>query len=245
MFKAVKQSKAPQQIIHQIRSSILEGTLKSNDKLASEIELMEKFGVSKSTLREALRALEYLGLIEIRKGVNGGAFVVEVDMEITKEHLTNFLHFKNISVNHLSEIRKILEPYAAHIAAEKMSEEDLGRLEDHIESCTKALLVGDSEALRKYEIMFHRTIAHASQNPILILIIDFIENILDDVKKILKPGVDFSEKVIKSHKRIYKALSEKNSEMASREMLKDVSSVEKELAKLKFDKNINILLNHK
>ncbi|MBW1800337.1 MAG: FadR family transcriptional regulator [Deltaproteobacteria bacterium] len=232
MFQTVRQNKAPQQIIHQIRSSILEGQLKPGDKLASESELMTEFAVSKSTLREALRALEYLGLIEIRKGANGGAFVAEVDMEITKESLANFLHFKNLSVQHISAIRKNLEPYAARVAAETISPEDLDRLKDLLEVCRNALSKGDSTSLRKNEVQFHRIIANATHNPILILILDFIENLLEDVKRILKPDMAFSKRVIESHERIYGALKKRDPERASREMLVDVLNVEKGLARL-------------
>ena len=237
MFKTVRQSKAPQQIIQQIRSSILEGQLQPGNRLASETELMVEFGVSKSTLREALRALEYLGLIEIRKGAHGGAFVAEVDMEITKESLVNFLHFKNISVQQISAIRKNLEPYAARVAAQTISAEDLEKLKHLNELCRRALSKGDTTALRKNEVRFHRTIAKSTQNPILILILDFIENLLEDVKKILKPEVEFSRSVVESHERIYQALNERDPEKASQEMFKDVLKVEAGLAQLSAEQN--------
>jgi GntR family transcriptional repressor for pyruvate dehydrogenase complex len=73
MFKtASKSEKVSDKIIHQIRNAILSGQLMPGDKLASEKELMEQFEVSKATMREALRVLEVLGLIEIRKGTAGG-----------------------------------------------------------------------------------------------------------------------------------------------------------------------------
>ena len=117
MFNAVGFNKASQQIISQIRGLILEGKLSPGDRLPSENALTAQFQVSKQTLREALRALEYMGLIEIKKGVTGGAYVVEVDPGVAKEILTNFLFFKNLTIRNLSEIRKIIEPYAAGVAA--------------------------------------------------------------------------------------------------------------------------------
>lgn len=68
MFEIIQESKALHQIIQKIRAAIFEGKLKPGNKLAAETDLMKQFGVSKATLREALRALEYLGLIEMRKG---------------------------------------------------------------------------------------------------------------------------------------------------------------------------------
>jgi GntR family transcriptional repressor for pyruvate dehydrogenase complex len=240
MFKTIQQNKAPRQIIQQIRAAILEGELKPGNRLAAETELMRQFGVSKSTLREALRALEYLGLIEIRKGANGGAFVAEVDMQITMESLANFLHFRSLSIHHITLIRRNLEPCAAQIAAEAMSEEDLEQLKRLIEVSKSALGRGDIGTLRKSEIQFHRTIASASQNPILILILDFIENLLEDVKRILKPDLAFSKAVIESHKRICRALQRRDGEMASQEMLRDVLNVEKGLAALSSSKGKSV-----
>ena len=78
MFKSVRHTNVAQQVIDQIRDAILKGKLRPGDKLPTEMELVQRFEVSKQVLREALRALQYLGLIQIRKGINGGAFVAEV-----------------------------------------------------------------------------------------------------------------------------------------------------------------------
>jgi len=232
MLKSVKKSNAPQQIIQQIRNAILEGKLKPGARLASETELMETFAVSKATLREALRALEYLGLIEIRKGASGGVFLVEVDMEITKESLMNFLHFKNISIHHISDIRRSLESYAVRVAAEKISDEDLAELRNIVSICRDALQDSNMALLTENEVKFHRIIANATRNPLLILILDFVENLLEDLKKILRPNILFSQQVTESHERIYQALLSRDPEKAAEEMIKDITQVEKGLAML-------------
>ena len=77
MFKPINSRKATQLIIKQIRSAILRGKIAPGEKLPSSSELTDEFGVSKATLREALRALEYLGLIDIRKGAKGGSMPVK------------------------------------------------------------------------------------------------------------------------------------------------------------------------
>lgn len=236
MFDAVRHRKAPQQIIHQVRTAILEGKLHPGDKLPSEQELTEHFGVSRQTLREAMRSLESLGLLDIRAGANGGAFVCEVDMETTRSSLANFLHFKNVSIQHISEIRKVLEPYAAGVAARNMSDKDIKRLKSLQDACRKALTRGDTAELRKNEIRFHRAIANCTGNPVLIFILDFIENLLEDVKNILQPDETFSREVVDSHQRIWEALKKRDAELAANEMLRDVSQVETALARLAEDK---------
>lgn len=232
MFETVRHRKAPQQIINQVRTAILEGKLKPGDRLPTEPELTAHFDVSRQTLREAMRALEYLGLLEIRAGAGGGAFVSEVDMDTTKASLVNFLHFKELSIEHLSEIRKVLEPWAARLAAERMSDEEMGRLAEINQACRRALDDGDTETLRTQEILFHRTIANASRNPILILILDFIENMLEDIKIILKPDHDFSSGVVTAHQRVEAALQDRDPDRAAEEMLRDVSKVEEGLNRL-------------
>ncbi|MGZ3604574.1 MAG: FadR/GntR family transcriptional regulator, partial [Thermodesulfobacteriota bacterium] len=130
MFDSVKSNKVSQHITEQIRNAIFDGRLKPGDKLPSEKELTERFKVSKVTLREALRSLEVLGFLEIRKGVSGGAFVTEVDMTKARDSFTNFLLFKNLSLKDLSEVRLLLEPYIAEKATLSITKEDLHRLEE-------------------------------------------------------------------------------------------------------------------
>ena len=137
-----------------------------------------------------------------------------------------------LSLALLGILEVVRSQYAARVAAETISSEDLDKLKSILVVCRNALSKGDSTSLRKNEILFHRIIANATQNPILILILDFIENLLEDVKRILKPDMAFSKRVIESHERIYEALNKRDPVLASREMLEDVLNVEKGLAGL-------------
>lgn len=229
MFDSVKTNKASQHIIDQIRNAIFEGRLKPGDKLPSERELTEKFKVSKATLREALRSLEVLGFLEIRKGVSGGSFVTEVDMTKARDSFTNFLLFKNLSLKDLSEVRLLLEPYIVEKATHAINKEDLGRLEKLIKDSEHAIKNGIAFESRKDEIEFHRIIASITGNPILMFILDFVENLLIDTKAILKPGREFSNKVLKAHKRIYSGLLERNVKKVHEEMVKHIREVERDL----------------
>lgn len=107
--------------------------------------------------------------------------------------------------------------------------------------CRSALCRKDSATLRKNEINFHRTIANVTQNLILILILDFIENLLEDVKRILKPDIEFSRGVVEAHEQVYQTLVARDTDGASSEMLADVLRVEAGLAKL--SEKVNIKLN--
>jgi GntR family transcriptional repressor for pyruvate dehydrogenase complex len=191
MFKSVKSKKVSEHIIEQIRRAIFEGKLKPGDKLSPEKDLMKTFHVSKATLREALRSLEILGFLEIRKGASGGAFVTEVDMKTARDSFTNFLLFKNLSLKNLAEVRLILESYIAEKAALGITEEDLRRLENLNKECEYVTQHDTPIESRKNEIEYHRIIGSVSGNPILMFILDFVENLLIDTKEILQPGKEF------------------------------------------------------
>jgi len=235
MFKTATARTITEKIISQIRTAILAGKLKPGDILPPEKELVDQFGVSKQTLRESLRALEHMGLIDVRKGIGGGAHIVEVDMQVTKQNLVNFLYFKDLTIENVSELRKLLEPHAAANAARQISTEDLQKLEQLNDVARRNLSKKYLQEMSRNEINFHRLIAHTTNNPILILMLDFVEDLLEDFKKVLKPDLTFSKSVLDAHDKIYDAICDGAPDRASQEMYRHVSEVETHLALLKED----------
>lgn len=233
MFESARQNKTTDVIIERIRAAILEGKLKPGDRLPSEKELGEQFKVSRQTLRESMRALEHLGLIIMRKGNGGGAFIVEVEKQVATQNLANYLYFKNLTIENLSELRRMMEPHAAACAARNISTEDLKRLKEINAATRKNFDLQDWDEVTSNEIEFHLLIASQTDNPILILMLDFVETLLEDFKNILKPDQQFREAVLISHEEIYDAISRGDSDLASKIMLEHVEKVEKHLAKLK------------
>ena len=175
MFETARQSKTTEIIIDQIRTAILEGRLSPGDRLPPEKQLGEQFQVSKQTLRESMRALEHMGLIDVRKGIGGGAFIVEVDQQVATQNLANYLYFKNLTIENLSEFRRIMEPYAAARAAEQIPEADLDELKRLNDATRDNLQAKNWDRVSRDEIAFHRLIARQTENPILILMLDFVE----------------------------------------------------------------------
>jgi GntR family transcriptional repressor for pyruvate dehydrogenase complex len=232
MFKEVRQSKVTQKIFSQIRTAILEGKLQPGDKLPSEKELVEQFQVSKQTLRESLRALEHMGLIDVRKGIGGGAFIVEVNIEIAKESLANYLYFKNLTIDNLSEFRLLIEPAAARMAAQNISNDELRALDLLNQSARQNLRMNRIRDAARDEFNFHLFIADLTKNPILILCLDFVESMLDDFKSVLKPDRAFFETVLDAHDRIYMAIKDRNAALAQAEMLAHVEAVGDHLREL-------------
>ncbi len=229
MFAQVRRDKISISIIEQIRSNIVDGRFKPGDRLPSEKEMTGQFGVSKHTLREALRALESMGLLEIRKGAGGGPVVVEVDQGNLNNQLMSFFSFKNVSIGDLSQVRRLLEPYLARMAAQNMQPEDVDRLHELNRKCASVLKRGRSIVGGRDEIDFHVVLARASGNPVLETFLDFVNSYLAKLKLEHKPGIAFSKKVLDSHRKITRAIEQKDGDLAAELMLRHVIAVEEDL----------------
>ena len=155
--------------------------------------------------------------------------MTEVDMTKARDSFTNFLLFKNLSLRDLSEVRLLLEPYIAGKATPAITQEDLHRLGKLIKDSERAIKNDVGFESQKDEIEFHRIIASVTGNPILMFILDFVENLLIDTKEILSPGKEFSRKVLRAHKRIYNGLLERNVKKVHEEMVRHIREVEKDL----------------
>jgi GntR family transcriptional repressor for pyruvate dehydrogenase complex len=228
MFKAaLKSQKVSQHVIDQIRGAILSGKLKPGDKVASERELIDQFLISKGSMREALRVLEGTGLIQLKKGMGGGVFVAEVDMNTTVNNLANFLHFKNVSIRHITTLRYLLEPHLAQIAATEIGKSDIRILETITDQELNSPLDEHPKG-----VGFHYHVARFSENPLFILLMDFIEGLLADLKVKLKPGPDFYQQVAQDHYRIINCFRNRDGVGAGKEMMNHVLHVGTHLAKL-------------
>lgn len=233
MFEPARQNKTTDIIIDRIRTAILEGKLRPGDRLPPEKELGEQFNVSKQTMRESLRALEYMGLITLRKGAGGGAFIVEVEKGVAVGNLANYLYFKNLTIENLSECRRIMEPYAAARAAERISDTDLADLERLNHATRNNLKAQKWDQVSRDEIAFHRLIARQTHNPVLVLMLDFVETLLEDFKQILNPDSAFMLSVLEAHETIHAAVAAGDAQLASDRMLAHVIDVETHLSRLK------------
>jgi GntR family transcriptional regulator, transcriptional repressor for pyruvate dehydrogenase complex len=232
MFSDVTQNKISIHIIHQIRDAIMSGKLQRGDRLPAEKELIQQFGVSKHTLREALRALEAMGFLEIRKGAGGGPVVSEVDMETTRASIAGFLHFKVVSVENLSEVRKMIEPHLARAAARNLSSEHVERLASLNLGCRRTLDRGESLVGAREEIDFHILLAEVTGNPVLMLILDFVNRLLTEAKADLQPDLVFCEQVLKAHERIYEAIRDHRPDDAADAMYRHICDVEEALKRM-------------
>ncbi len=170
--------------------------------------------------------------------------MTEVDTKKARDCFINFLHFKNLSLKDLSEVRLILEPYITEKAALSITEEDLKRIEKLNKECEYLLKKNIPIESRKNEIEYHRIIGSVSGNPILIFILNSVKNLLIDTKKVLQPGKEFSQKVLNAYKRVYKTLLERDPQKARAELIKHVREVWDDFIALQKERcieNLNLL----
>ena len=116
-FEPIKQSKATDEVLAQLKESILRGAFKEGDKLPSERELTSLFNVSRGVVREAIRGLQVSGYVEIRQGPLGGAFVKEISMGLFDTGFTDLFFANKLTIAEILDVRQYIEPEIARLAA--------------------------------------------------------------------------------------------------------------------------------
>jgi len=134
VFKPIKQSRLSGEVAEQLKQSILSSNFKAGDKLPSERDLAEQFQVSRIAIREALRFLENTGFVSTRQGVTGGTFVTDLTFEHLSNAFVDLFLAEKISVPELVQVRLLIEPEIARLAAEHIDQKHARLLEEAIEA---------------------------------------------------------------------------------------------------------------
>jgi len=166
-------------ITQTLKEAILEGRLKPGDKLPTEEQIASQFKVSKVAVREALREMETQGLILKQRGLFGGSYVAEPDLDKIGESVIRCYQFGALSLEALAEFRQILEPALIELAAGRRTEEDLHDLGESIEGCEAALKRGTPD-LEK-QVAFHVLIARACHNPLIVAVMEAVAKVFEDI----------------------------------------------------------------
>ncbi|MCM3166536.1 FadR family transcriptional regulator [Peribacillus frigoritolerans] len=209
---------------------IRSGSLKPGEQLDSIQQLAENFQVGRPAIREALSALSSMGLIEIKQGE--GTFVKTFDPAIMHHPLSAALLMDQDNIKHLLEVRKILESGTAEVAAKKRTEENLIELKDMLFNMDK---VSDDEELSdEADISFHVAVANASQNELLITLMNHVSELMTEKMRDIRRVALYSEEMTlkqlyQQHVRIYDAIVAQDEDGARSAMLFHLQSVEESL----------------
>lgn len=197
------------QVCAQIKQLILDKSWKPGEKIPSETELAEVFGVSRVSIREALLKLNAIGLLESR--FSGGNYVREVGADIYLNAIVPTAYVGTDSLLEVLEFRQVVEAKQAGLAARKAKPEDIERLEEMLKDMENA--AGNLENFSDADLRFHMELAHITQNSLLVACMQMIRDVLGEhIEKLVEArGYDSG---IHDHKRILEAIRENDEQKA-------------------------------
>jgi GntR family transcriptional regulator, transcriptional repressor for pyruvate dehydrogenase complex len=217
LFNRVSVGRISEIIVEQIRLLMRQGQLKPGDRLPPERDLCERFGVSRVTVREALRMLESSGLVEIRVGARGGAFVTAPSSDRVGEGLADLLTLSVISAADVTEVRMMLEAGIVPLVCERATEEDLADLDEICRRSEAALASGDYTMTMSLE--FHIRVAQATHNPaIAVLVESFSGPILMSLQQAHEAAPEMGRRGTREHEEFIEAVRRRDADTASRIM---------------------------
>ena len=218
MFTKIEPPGLLRKIVDQVKQNIASGNLKKGDKLPSERQMSEMFGLSRATIREAIKALNTLGIIECSHG-SGNYISSNLSNSLT-EPLSIMFMLEGGHPGHTLELRRAIEFAAAGSAARNIEETELARLRalcDCIEAST------DENEKARYDFQFHREIARASGNPLLIVLLNAVETLISehvhDARASILKDSSKEDIINRQHRDIVDALSRSSPEEAEKAAL--------------------------
>lgn len=189
--------------------TILSRRLAVGDRLPSERELGEQFGVSRTVVREAVRALVAKGVIEVRSG--SGLRVAAVDAAAVSESMSLYVHGGGIDFERVHEVRTMLEVHIAGLAAQRAGPEDVERLRATHERMQRE--AGNVDAAARDDLEFHRLIARATHNDLFLLLMDSVGTSLIDIRR-ENLGSGSAPLTLRQHERILDRITAHDSDGA-------------------------------
>ncbi|HEY1091707.1 MAG TPA: FadR/GntR family transcriptional regulator [Burkholderiaceae bacterium] len=224
-----KRKKLSDLIVEDVKRWIVAERKQPGDRLPNEKELIALFGYSKSTVREALKALEVRGLITIRTGPGGGAYLQQVSVEHASEPLRNFLHFHHLDGHHIYQLRKALEPELAVSVVGRLTPAQFEALEENVRLCDQTPTNEDELRLqREAELAFHTLLAESCPNPVLSFMCRFLNDLLRDLV-VYKKAMEhhhFGEENVNYHTRLLEAYRKEDAKAVRRLMAEHMGDAE-------------------
>lgn len=219
-YEEIVRSGLPRQVADLIRTAILDGRLKVDERLPTEEELAQRFGISRPTVREALKVLAAQNLIRARRGPAGGTFVCRPDPETVGRTLTDaatlLVGVGTFSVEEIVSARIETEAICCRLAAQHRSDEDLGQLAAEIARQGDTAL--SDEEFCASDVRFHRALATASGNgPLRLMMYAVIESFVP-VTNLLIYADHERRRTVESHTHVLEAVSARDGDRAARAM---------------------------
>ena len=215
-FKSLKKPLLSKEVEKQLRASINAGVYKPGDKLPPERELVETFEVSRVTVRDALKSLQSLGLINIKRGVNAGAYVSEPTPQPITQGIDTLIQMRKVNFAHLIEMRLYIEPIVTRVAAVHRTSEDIDHLKQLLDDAEEKLALSRKKA-RLTNVMFHCEVARILKNDLILFLCESITQVYSAMlielthTKLDQKGI---LKLISEHRSILESIEKKDPQEA-------------------------------
>jgi GntR family transcriptional regulator, transcriptional repressor for pyruvate dehydrogenase complex len=226
-FEAIRRTKLYEKVAQQIQGLIRDGLLKPGDHLPPERELAETFQVSRSSVRDAIRALEVMGLVEPRQGE--GTVVRDVTAETLVNPLSTMLTHKRELVTELLDLRLMIEPPLAARAAKHATDEEILRMEDILRRQKEKLSRGELAIEEDSE--FHYAIAKAARNSVVLKVVDVFMDLLRESREQTLQVDGRLQKSFSGHRRILDSIKNRKASLAEAAMRRHIEEIERVVLK--------------
>ncbi len=200
-----------------ILEMIERGELSLGDRLPGQRELSEKLNIGRSTLREAIRHLEAIGVLETRLGL--GTYVISTTPYSFETPLTVWLEENRDKVYKVFELREALESKSAELAAANASDEDIYALEAILNGMEKAIDQGDIDSVVFYDYDFHNSISKIADNDLLSQILENVRELVRDTRRAVLEMPGRSAKSLQEHIEVLRAIQARDPERAKEKMI--------------------------
>ena len=221
-FEVIRRSKVYEQVARQLQQRIID-ELKPGDLLPPERELVQMLGVSRSSVRDAIRSLELVGLLEPRQGI--GTVVREPSADSSANPLAGILLQKRKLVGELLDVRKMIEPPLARRAALHASEVAIAEMEQILTRQKEKVSRGELAIEEDSE--FHYAIALASANSVVLKVVDVLMDLLRETRERSLQVEGRQQKALAGHQRILAALKRRDASAAEAAMRRHLEEIEK------------------
>jgi DNA-binding FadR family transcriptional regulator len=217
----IKKTRIAEEVADRIRVLMLDGTFSAGEPLPSERHLAERFGVSRGSIRDALRTLETIGLVETRHGQ--GTFPLELSVDRLVAPLASVMSYRADLQDELLDVRRMFEPAVARVAALRASEEDLADLQRILDTQRLKLKAGQSAISE--DTAFHAILARATRNRVVMSIMATLNDLLVDSRtnSLLQKGRP--ARSIDGHEAVVAALRRRDTEGASQAMYNHIDQI--------------------
>lgn len=225
MLKVVEKKRAYEDIVKQIRTLIERGKLKRGDQLPSERELTETFRVSRTSVREAIRTLESMKLVQCRQG--DGTYVLASSEEALVQPLAAALFNEKDDILDIFYIRKIIEPYIAEMAAQKATPQEIEEMKKILEEQASCIERGGS--IIETDSAFHSLMAKTAKNRVMERLLVAVVDLLKQTREKYLINGEHDERARRSlqgHQQVLAAIANGDAAAAQKSMLRHLADME-------------------